>query len=193
MIRANDRSNGVATATIICDDCNRSDVVACDYERRGQDWHPNEGQAIKKALGHGWAFVKGKLRCAKCEASRKAKSPAEKEPITMTASTTAPREPTAKQERLIIMELENAYDDQAKRYRGQATDKTVADDLGDGIMSGWVTRIREKLFGPSGENEEIAAIKAEISALRAECTIKVDALSKRLDAVCAAVGPKART
>lgn len=109
----------------------------------------------------------------------------------MATNVTAPREPTAKQERLIIMALEDAYDDQSHRYKGQNTDRTVADDLGDGIMFGWVARVREKLFGPSGENEEIAAIRADINALSSEHAAKVAALTKRLDAVCAAVGPKA--
>ncbi len=109
----------------------------------------------------------------------------------MATNVTALREPTTKQERLIIMALEDAYDDQAHRYKGQNTDKTIADELGDGIMFGWVARVREKLFGPSGENEEIAAIRGEINALRSECAGKIDALAKRLDAICAAVGPKA--
>ena len=102
------------------------------------------------------------------------------------------RRPSPKQERLIILALEDAYDDQAKRFKGGATDKTLADELGDGIMFGWVAEIRERLFGPSGGNEEIDAIKADIQKLQSEFDARIAAMAKRIDAVVAAVGPRAR-
>lgn len=113
-----------------------------------------------------------------------------------------PREPTGPQKRLIVLALENSYDVKGKRYRGHETDATLAADLGDGIMPGWVAALREDMFGPSGGNEEIEAIRSELAAVKEgfqaqaaalsqKYAAQVDALSKRLDAVCSAVGPRA--
>lgn len=214
--------SGVNRANVTCDECGRAEVVVCDYERtkRGQ-WVPNLGQIHRKVVGHGWEVVKGSFHCPKCAAKRRAvaakpiSDPAtevETQEATMTkteakpetASVTPIRKPTPKQERLIILALEDAYDDTEKRYRGTSTDKTLADDLGDGVMFGWVAEIRERLFGPSGGNEEIEAIRTEIDKAKRDCEAKIKAasddlasrtaaLSKRLDAVCAAVGPRARS
>jgi len=68
-------------------------------------------------------------------------------------------------------------------------------------MPGWVAAIREEKFGPAG-NEEIEAIRRAISDLKRDTDTdiavmikgrdeKVAALNKRIDAVCAAVGPRA--
>lgn len=216
----------VSVARIICDDCGKTDVVPCRYAghiARGTN-HPDMGQVNKKATAKGWSVIKGRMECPACTAKRKAASAPPKwlraavteiekpqeAPMTKpeakpdTASITPIRKPTPKQERLIILALEDAYDDTAKRYRGAATDKTLADDLGDGIMFGWVAEVRERLFGPSGGNEEIEAIRAEIDKAKRDCDAKIKAasddmaariaaLSKRIDAVCAAVGPRARS
>ena len=42
----------------------------------------------------------------------------------------------------------------------------VADQLGDGIMPGWVSDLREDFFGPIG-NEEIDALRVELAAAAA--------------------------
>lgn len=210
---------GVQRAKLVCDICARSDTIACSYDKLGlRAWQPSRGQALVKARAKGWAEVKGKLHCPACEAKRKATpetKPQESIPfyfdayatmaeiqkaeqpkgnpeMNVAAKSTEVRRPTPKQERLIMLALENAYDDKAQRYKGKATDKTIADELADGIMFGWVAEIRERYFGPSGGNEEIEAIRADIAALKAECDAKVAALNKRIDAMAAAVGPRAR-
>lgn len=214
---------GAPRASVTCDICGMSEVFPCDYERlKAGGWEPNTGQINRKAIGRGWEVVKGDHHCPICTAKRKAAAPQkwladaaliiEKQEATMTkteakqetASVTQIRKPTPKQERLIILALEDAYDDTEKRYRGSATDKTLADDLGGGIMFGWVAEIRERLFGPSGGNEEIEAIKAEIAASDARWSAAIKAaeerrkadmaaITKRQEAICAAVGPRARS
>lgn len=151
----------------------------------------NEGQVIAKLQSDGWSYVKGVLRCPKCEEKRKGNSPRfdvrkalaeiKKEAEVMAQNVTTLREPTSKQIRLIILALEDAYDDTAKRYRGTHTDKSIAQDIGDGIMPGWVAAQREKLFGPAG-NEELANIKSEIEAVKADFAAKIAALEKRIGA-----------
>lgn len=100
--------------------------------------------------------------------------------------------------------LEVAYDVSLGRYKGADTDLTVAEVLR--VMPGWVAEIREDLFGPDGGNDEIEALAEDIAKLaaqfstalaefEAEVTAKISSaqkdLTKRLDKVRAAVGPRA--
>lgn len=190
--------SGAGRAKIICDDCGKEDCVPCAYigkNIKGEPARPNESQARAKALNMGWSYVKNKLRCPTCEAKRKVKKEPEQMPEKKT--NVAPiRRPDGLQRRLIVLALVDAYDDQAKRYHGDATDKTVAADLGGGVMPGWVAEIREDMFGPAG-NEEVDNLRSDIEALAretkqqietfaAEQQKKIDALAKRLDGVVAA-------
>lgn len=170
MIEPTPRNAGVPRVNVICDDCGRSETVSCDYSRsQSGGWTPNEGQARNKITKQGWAEVKGKLRCPKCEAKRKVapEKPREVEPM-KPQNVTLLRQPTPKQKREIIAILEEVYDDDLKRYRGHETDKNVAETLEGGVMPGWVAEIREDMFGPAGHNDEVESLMAEISEWRKE-------------------------
>lgn len=167
----------VNQARVVCDDCGRSEVVACKYERRANmALVPMERQAIAKATAHGWALVKNRLLCPTCERKRKMAAATTK--ASASAVVTPIREPDKAQKRLILMALEDAYDAAAERYKGQATDRSIAEELGAGIMPGWVSALRDEFFGPAG-NEEVAAIKAELEKRLEAC---VSAHDKRVRA-----------
>lgn len=117
------------------------------------------------------------------------------------------RQPTRDQKRLIVSMLEEAYDIEKQRYKGTETDKGIADFIGDGIMPGWVSAIREDMFGPDG-NEEMTDLSAEVADWIKKADIalananqaisefvaaraKVKEIGQRLDKVIAAIGPKA--
>ena len=119
-----------------------------------------------------------------------------------TENVTQLRLPTIEQRRQIVEMLVITYDGDAKRYKGTDTDKTIADALGNGVMPGWVAEIREQNFGPAGGNEEIDAIRAALDEMQKRHAKEIVEMSnkqiaesatlrKRIDAVCAAVGPKA--
>lgn len=199
---------GANRAKVTCDGCGRSETMSCDYLRRSDGVGPNVGQLHKRLVAQNWDVRKTILRCPTCAARKRAMSHQEKREDTVQVketvedSTNNLPEPTPKQERLIILAIENAWDDQNKRYRGGQTDKTVAEELAGGIRAGWVAELRNRYFGPDGGNDELAAIRAEIekfdaefakrlSTLRVDYVSKMAAFSKRLDAVCEAVGPKA--
>ena len=210
------RGKGVNRANAVCDGCGREETVTCDYERTAAcDWTPNEGQITKKLIGQGWAVVKGKLHCPACEAKRKIEN---RQEAAMKASnvTVAPiREPSREEKRQIMSLLEVSYDAEAGRYKGADTDQTVAAAIGGGVMPGWVAEIREEFFGPDGGNGEMDALLAEMrgwvaiwqieketaarhlkdaQAALQNCEAKIAEVSgfaKRLDAIRAAVGPKA--
>lgn len=209
----------VPKARGVCDDCGRDEVVTCDYERTGRagQFVVNEAQAIRKL--HGWALVKGKLRCPKCEAKRKIGNMKEKKEKALMAETTnvAPlRQPTKEQKRQIVSLLDETYDTESERYRGGETDKTIAETIGGGCMPGWVAELREEMFGPDGGNDDIEQLLAELAEWRAgiekqaaelhdrhvqfsadlrkltETREKAREYLRRIEAIKAAVGPKAR-
>ncbi|TWI29721.1 hypothetical protein [Paracoccus sulfuroxidans] len=204
-------NGGVHRAHVTCDFCGTLEVVACDrLRRKGGETQLNIGQINNKLTSRKWVISNGKHECPACAARRRAfacqKKEEEAAPVMSVSATSPsqcpPREPTGPQKRLIVLALENSYDVKGKRYRGHETDATLAADLGDGIMPGWVAALREDMFGPSGGNEEIEAIRSELATVRGEFQAQsaalsqrhiaqVEALSKRLDAVCAAVGPRA--
>ncbi|MFC4731747.1 hypothetical protein [Salipiger abyssi] len=192
---------GVHRAKAQCDECEREEVVTCDYVRgAGGDWAPNEGQVKKKLTAHGWAEVKGKLRCPTCEARRKVVPMKPKEAA-------APAREMTKFEKIEIVKLlADVYDLDAGRYKNGDTDETVADVLG--VMPGWVANIREADFGPDGGNENIEDLAArlgeaeknlqailESAAQQHEAATKkmaeVSAMCVELDRIKKAVGPRA--
>ncbi len=118
------------------------------------------------------------------------------------------RHPTREQKREISQMLDSVYDTKAGMYQGRETDQTVASAMGGGIMPGWVAAIRDEFFGPSGENGDMAALKftleQHIKKWEASEKVMVETLEAgrasvidtrkqlaRLDAIKAAVGPKA--
>lgn len=155
-----EQSSGVPRARVICDDCGREEVVTCDYNRRaGGNWSPNDAQARKKVIAHGWAEVKGKLRCPSCEANRKVVNMADRKP----AEESAPPEPTPKERREIIKLLEDVIDDEAKRYVSGESDETVADALG--VRPGWVAQLREEFFDASGDSNDMEEVLERARAM----------------------------
>ena len=227
MIESIPRFKGPSIAKVTCDLCLKSETVMCGYVNVGQpNARPNERQCIGRVTTRGWSHIKKILRCPACEAKRKppktkwlqaAEDHIKQEARMRTMNTIAKTEPTAQlrqptpdQELDIIEALLTCYDRKAKRYVGADTDKTVAESIGGGIMPGWVAQIREAKFGPSGGNEEIDAIRAEIATMVSKAALERDkqkaeadrqhaaiidtarALEKRINVICAAVGPKAR-
>lgn len=201
MIEAMDRSGHSPKAVATCDDCGHAQYETCDYERRPDgSWRPNEGQIIHRLTKHGWSNVKGTLRCMSCTLKRKAEKP-------MPENVTPLRQPTREQKRQIIDMLTLSYDVVQERYKGADSDVTVAEAIGGGCMFGWVAEIREELFGPDGRNEELDAIRADLSkwmeaASQAQAKAQdatagliraqneVLGFQKRIDALVKAAGPR---
>ncbi len=193
------RNQELAEAT--CDECGATASVPASHTHHkgfAKGGAPimvlnNPDQSMSKLRRQGWAQVKNRLYCPDCEATRKLRDqPKEKDMAIKTENVTQLRQPTIEQRRQIVEMLVITYDGDAKRYKGHDTDKTVAEAIGGGVMPGWVAEIREQNFGPAGGNEEIEAIRAEIKAAEKRAAKDIADLNKRLDAVCVAVGPRAR-
>ena len=208
---------GAPRVRVGCDGCTREEVVAAE----GARGTVNRAGVLRKLALRGWAETRGRLCCPACEAKRRAGLAAAKladkpKEIAMTKQVTPLRAPSREQRREIVQMLELAYDVAAERYRGTDTDATIAEALGGGVMSGWVAEIRDAMFGPDGSNDEMSALLAEMRDWRllardrakaaeaglqaltaalaglAEVQGRVDKMTARLEAIRAAVGPKAK-
>lgn len=189
---------GHSRAKIVCDDCGKDDCVPCAYlgnaNKKSCENRPNESQARAKAISMGWAYVKNKLRCATCEAKRKANLTVTKQSKTPEP----PREPTKQQRIQIFAMLAEVYDLDAGRYNNGDTDDTVADVLG--VMPGWVAQIREAEFGPDGGNEDIELMAKTLANMDGLLRGFIDEAEKKLadvtsmradlDKIKKAVGPR---
>ncbi len=131
------------------------------------------GQAIKKIEAQGWHSISKKIYCPNCVEARRSKEILHMDtaPASTNVAQIAPRQPTPKQKREIIGILEVCYDDEAKRYKGGDTDKSVADILGEGVMLGWVSSIREEMFGPDGGNAEMDEVATQVRDLVASVRV----------------------
>ncbi|PIE10037.1 MAG: hypothetical protein CSA72_10510 [Rhodobacterales bacterium] len=174
--------NGQPRMVCRCEDCGRDETVCADHGSGG------EAQAAKKLQAQGWTFIGKHLRCGSCSAKRRAARAAEKKAESDDAN--APREPTRQQKREIMEILEDVYDVDAGCYKGGETDDTVADLLD--VLPGWVARLRDEFFGPSGANADIAALREELTqALNSASAIATSFSDRLADLRAAMDGMKA--
>lgn len=171
MIRERPHKRGIRCVEVVCDTCDRFEIVS-------------DGQVNQKVQKLGWTFIKGKHYCAACEAKRKVSN--HQKELEMATKAVAPiaegvRQPTPKQKREIIGVLEVVYDDDAKRYKDGESDKTVAEAIGDGVLWGWVAQVREELFGPDTRNQEIEEIRKSVTRLEGEIGLVKGEAKKAID------------
>lgn len=67
--------------------------------------------------------------------------------------------------RIIFAKLDEVYLSADQGYSKGWTDKRIAEDLG--VPRAWVEGVREEMFGPARDNEDIRALRTELDGLRA--------------------------
>ena len=149
-------SKGNALCT--CSVCHKNSVhVNAKLGRSGQ---ANKLGAItnmttvhKQLRKMGWNIHGNVTECPECQSKR--------EKPNMVTTKEELRQPTKEQKREIVAMLNDVYDTENERYKAKNTDQSVADDLQDGILWGWVAEIRESMYGPDG-NEEATLLISDI-------------------------------
>lgn len=167
-------NKGLTAAICQCDVCGQEAKERAKFHhgKTAADRQMDEGQVRQRLQHKGWTYIKGVLRCPTCEQARK---PIIEEAIVVQAQPKT--EPTREQMRQINAMLEAVYDIDAQRYTGKETDITVAEALGTDFMVEWVASVRDRFYGPEGNNAEVAEIMAEIVEIKSQ----FDALKARLD------------
>lgn len=163
--------------------------------------HPNA--ISKKMLNAGWTFG-NHLLCPDHPQGRKktrpqpeteesTDMPAIPPPLPKGDSTQASSDAAKRAHRLVMMALEDYYDEKAKAYKPGWSDAKIATDTG--ASAAHVKQTRESYFGPLGEPPELTKIKQEVTeasrkvdhVLR-ELRAEVDALRAKVVRICNANG-----
>lgn len=79
--------------------------------------------------------------------------------------------------RIIFAKLDEVYLSADKGYSAGWTDHRIATDLG--VPRAWVERVREEMFGPARDNEDIRELREHFAALRGDmniCASRIEAL-----------------
>ena len=150
---------GASVANVTCSGCGHVEQVHCKYFATGK---PDVRQVKNKLKGSGWQEIKGKILCPTCMESRKKANMNTKSSTQEPKQESAPREPSRAQRREIILALEVVYDVEKQRYNQKYTDRAVAEEIGNGVMPGWVAKIRDEAYGSAGGNEEMEALASDI-------------------------------
>lgn len=74
-----------------------------------------------------------------------------------------PPEMTREDKRVINLKLHEVYEGETTGYAKGWSDRKVAEELG--VPRAWVAQVRDELFGPAGEPEEIAKLATEHASL----------------------------
>lgn len=172
---------GKSMVLCTCDACGAEVNFSAVHGRSGSPGSKHRLQLASLSAVHaslrkrGWAVARNKLRCDICAAAKLMKPRCLKDvgenhesEVTMKAeNVTDLRQPTREQSREISSLLHMEYDTKAERYRGDSTDKTIADIVGGGCMPGWVAAVRIRDFGDNAGNELTAAAFSDVAAVRA--------------------------
>lgn len=75
-----------------------------------------------------------------------------------------PAEMSRDDRRVIFAKLQDAYVDEKTGYAAPWTDKLVARDLG--VPIAWVAKVRDEMFGPAKDNDDIRALLADARAAK---------------------------
>lgn len=175
---------GQPAAMVRCDGCGVEITIKADAERRRGpkgDLVLNDGQISRKLTAKGWDIKAQREICPGCVAQRREASKAKEDEM----STPEPEglcQPTRDQKREIMAMLQDVYDTKAQRYRAAETDKTIADTLGDGILFGWVAKLREEFFGPDG-NEAVDQMIEQAKMALARCDSLAATLHDQHDSI----------
>lgn len=151
-------------------------------------------EGISKAMIlKGWTVGSRRLCCPDCQPKKLKTVQERKEPVSnaaQTVATTGPQPNPAKPEvseaakrahRMVMMLLEDQYDEANKRYRPGWDDEKVAKETG--AAKAHVAATREQYFGPAGEPEQVAQLRADLLAMERQIHSTISALDTGLAAM----------
>lgn len=131
----------------------------------------------KYFIGEGW-IVKRRPVCKQCSEKKEPKVATNNnaKPVIAFPNTDAAK----KNKRLVIVALEDYFDETKRQYKDGKSDKAVAEELN--LAPAFVGQVREEFFGKLAEPDEVGDLRREINELHAGIAAlegKLTALIKR--------------
>ncbi len=146
----------------------------------------NPNTAIPKIIRMGWQ-VGGKLLCPLCVVAHRHGSPSrpklqivENIMTNNVAKLETPKllDEQKKNKRLVILALEDYYDESTNRYREGRSDKTTADELN--LSAGFIATVREEFYGKLAEPEAIGQFREDLKGMQTG----LDNLKAKFETMC---------
>lgn len=160
---------GTQIANIQCAQCGGRETWRINGRRPPPEILPKHFQQ------KGWSTRK-RPTCPACTIKNKEaqKMNAKVEPLVKAHTPAANSDAARKNKRLVIVALEDYFDEAAKRYRSGKSDEAVAEELS--LAPAFVKMVREEFYGKLAEPEDIAQMRDELAKLM----INVSNAQKRL-------------
>lgn len=143
-------------------------------------------RAIPKIIQLGWQ-IGGSLLCPICvlahrhKAANKPQLTIVEQPVTNNiAKLETPKllDDQKKNKRLVILALEDYFDEVAKRYRDGKSDRSISEELS--LSVGFVANTREEFYGKLAEPEEVAQFRTELDGIQKG----LDGLKVKFESMC---------
>lgn len=142
---------------------------------------------VKKMQARGWVMSQRRRNdlCPKCASKKAARPkveriadylatlPIKKEPAMQTEQ---PRKPSRDEKRLIVLAIEDHYDDKVRSYAAGWSDDKIAADLN--VPRKWVSDLREEFYGPVVD-PELADLERKVASL----TVDLEAANAVIEAI----------
>lgn len=103
----------------------------------------------------------------------------------VSASASVAPEDAKRNKRIVIVALEDYYDEAKRAYRDGRSDAALATELD--LAPTFVASVREEFYGKMAEPDGVAALRAEL----ANAVKSVEAINRKLDDLCARNGWRA--
>lgn len=179
------------TSNRFAQDCRPVEIITLHGAQTGRveccecggqmDWvYPSRvpPERIKKYfIGQGWLLRK-RATCPTCNFTRKEKPAMSAQPAKPNLVAVPNSDAAKKNKRLVILALEDYFDEAVCRYRNGKTDADVAKELD--LAEGFVASVREEFFGKLAEPDEIGPLRAKLANAEkelAEIKAGLDALT----------------
>lgn len=127
----------------------------------------------KHFITQGWDLRRSPT-CPECAKKRKSKMSSNAP--TNAPSATANSDAARRNKRLVIVALEDYFDEAGRCYRGASSDKTVGDELG--LAPAFVASVREEFFGKLAEPDDVTKLRNEVAAIAARTQAITEEISR---------------
>lgn len=164
--------------------CKKGNHIADFFVKPGQ----NPDAIAKLMLHKGWTIGRNLTCPDHCRKSERPKKTGP-QPMEETKAKPAPSEAAKKAHRMLMMALEDYYDESTKQYRDGFSDARLAADCG--CSEQHVRDTREQYFGPLTVPNDVAEFRSSLNSLRNEASQmaasvnkSIQAMEQRLDRLC---------
>jgi hypothetical protein len=147
---------GAMLARVVCASCGGKD----EWRVRGL---PEPAIVKKHFVRHGWV-LKRRATCEVCAARRKEPPMPEVTSKPAPAKLAADSDAAKRNKRLVVLALEDYFDEASSRYRLGHDDESVGKELD--LAPGFIALVREEFYGKLAEPDEVGELRQRLISVK---------------------------